>query len=461
MIWTDQYNFLDTLRDKKRYGVFLDMGVGKTALLLALIDQKIFEGVQKILIIAPKKVSLSTWQDEINKWQNFRYLYNIVDLIDGDETERVAKLKKTGDFCVHIISSSQIGWLHGEKVRKGKTIKFVHNKHRPNYDMIIVDECSQFKDTTTQRYKSLKKISDDKYLFLLSGTPFSNITYDEDDFSYLKADELYYVMRLLGLYKQSLTSFRNDFMFVKPWEPYTYRMRDNLYELFVGTIDTISIKKVLELKVKLAHHLVYCPVDTKRLKELKRDYYLETNNLNHVTAKNRAIMINKALQLANGFVYDDKKTVHRFNNYKMTALKDLLAELERKNAGNVIVLYNFKEDKDYIIQEIPEIITYTDEVKEKWNNNKVKYLLISPLAEKYGLNLQQGGHTLIFYGLMWSAESLNQVIARLFRKGQKHDVDVYFILAQDSFDDYVYKKLSLKTEAIKEFMSEVKKGLKD
>lgn len=457
MNWNDKDNFLEILENKRRFGVFLDMGVGKTALLLALIDQKIFEGVQKILIIAPKKVSLSTWQDEIKKWQNFRYLYNIVELIDGDEEERVEKLKKTGDFCVHIISSSQINWLHGEKVRKGKTIKFVPNKHRPNYDMIIVDECSQFKDPTTQRYKSLQRISDGKHLFLLSGTLFSNITFDEDDGTYLKADELYYVMRFLGIYNHSLTNFRDSFMFTKPWEQYTHRMNKNIYDMLNEEIDKVSIKKTLKLKVKLQHHLIYCPVDAKRLKDLKRDYYLETNNLHEVTAQNRAIMINKSLQLANGFVYDDRKQVFRFNSYKMTALKGLLAELERKNAGNVIVLYNFKEDKDYIIQEIPEIVVYTDEAKAKWNNNEIKYLLISPLGERYGLNLQQGGHILIFYGLMWSAESLNQLIARLFRTGQEHDVDVYFILARDSFDDYVYKKLSLKTEAIKEFMSEVKK----
>ena len=115
MLWKDEDGFLEILSQKKRYGVFLDMGLGKTALLLALIDQKIFEGAKKILIIAPKKVTLSTWQNEIRKWRNFRYLEKIVFTIEGNIDERKKILKNSGDFCVHIVSSSLVEWLAYKK----------------------------------------------------------------------------------------------------------------------------------------------------------------------------------------------------------------------------------------------------------------------------------------------------------------------------------------------------------
>ena len=192
MIWKDQDGFLELIKDKERFGVFLDMGVGKTSLLLGLADYKFFNSsVKKILIITPKKVSLSTWQNEIRKWKNFNYMEPYVDLIEGTEKQRTELLNKKGDFCIHIISSSLTEWLHGRRFRKGTKTLFIPNSFTPQYDLIIVDECSQFKSPSSQRFKALKKLSENKSLFLLSGTPFSNIK--QENYYYTNADELYYL----------------------------------------------------------------------------------------------------------------------------------------------------------------------------------------------------------------------------------------------------------------------------
>lgn len=449
MIWKDQDGFLDLIKDKERFGVFLDMGVGKTSLLLGLADYKFFNSnVKKILIITPKKVSLSTWQNEIRKWENFNYMLPYVNLIEGTEQQRLELLNKTGEFCIHIISSSLTEWLYGRRVRKGSKTLFIPNPSTPSYDLVIVDECSQFKSPKSNRYKALKKLTEQKSLFLLSGTPFSNIK--KEKYYYTNADELYYLLYFLDIYKKSLTQYRQDYCFTQPWNEFKYLIHSEIYDILIHEINQKSIRKKLELNVKLNHHLIYCELDKENFTTLKKDYYIETNGYENITAQNQAVMINKSLQLSNGFVYNDIKGVLRLNNFKLNKLKDIISS----TSENVIIFYNFKEDKDYILQNIPNSQTLNSkEDIDKWNKKQIPVLVLSPFSEKYGLNLQEGGSTIIWFGLVWSAESYSQANARLFRRGQTKDVDVYYILAEGSFDDYVYKALVEKTSTITDFIS--------
>jgi len=446
MIWKDEYGFLDLIKDEDRFGIFLDMGVGKTALLLALADYKFFNGTKKILIITPKKVSLSTWQNEIAKWSNFNYMSGVVTLIEGTEKERIDLLNKKGEFCIHIISSSLTEWLYG-----GVNGLRSSNPHTPPYDLIIVDECSQFKSPKSLRYKALKKLSQGKSLFLLSGTPFSNVK--KEKYGYKNADELYYVLYLLGLFKESLTNFRNTFTFNLSWDKYNYYMKQEVYDSLVDLIAQKSIRKKLQMDIKLQEHKIYCLSNETVMATLKNDYIVETDNLTNITAANKAVMINKTLQLSNGFLYDQTKIVHRYNTYKF----DKLVEIANQIQDNIIIFYNFQEDKDYLLANLPNSREYRSrQDTEDWNNRKIKYLILSPFSEKYGLNLQMGGHTIFWFGLVWSAESYSQANARLYRRGQEVNVDVYYFLAKNSFDDYVYSQLVLKKEAIDNFIDYIK-----
>jgi len=454
MIWQDQDNFLEILKNEQRFGIFLDMGVGKTALMLALADYKFFQQIRKVLIITPKKVSLSTWQMEIDKWKNFNYMKPIVSLVDGDDRKRRSILKGTNDFCIHIISSALTSWLVGERTRKGKRIFLEPNIDTPKYDLIVVDECSQFKDPTSQRFKALKTLSYGKELFLLSGTAISNIERDKKTGQYLKADELYYLFFLLGIYLQSLTQFRTDFCYTVKWDEYNYKMTPEIYDMLMSKLNQHSIRKKLVLDVPMQQRRVYCGIDSARLRQLKDDYYIETDGFAKITAANKAIMINKTLQLSNGFVYDTEQKAVRYNTYKFEKLVQLLAHIK----DNVIIFYNFKEDREFLLANLKGARLYDgDNVKGEWNEGKIRYLILSPFSEKYGLNLQDGGHTVIWFGLVWSAESYEQANARIYRRGQTKAVDVYYILAQDGFDDYVYNKLVAKTSVIDEFINYIER----
>ncbi len=448
MIWTDKDNFFDRIKDEKKFGIFLDMGVGKTSLLLALADHKFFSGIKKILIITPKKVSLSTWQNEIKKWKNFNYMTSLVSLLDGNEKTREKKLTDINEYCIHIISSALVEWLYGKKTRKGKQIIRPRNQFTPNYDMIIVDECSQFKDPTTNRFKALKRLAEGKEIFLLSGTPFSNITSDGYG-NYIKADELYYIFYLLGLYVKSLTQFRNEFCFTLPWDLFNYRMTKIIYNGLISNLAKHCIRKKLDIPIQMNEYKVYCRIDKERLKTLKNEYYVVTDGLTNINAANKAIMINKTLQLSNGFVYNNIEA-KRMNEYKYQRLLELLNTIE----DNVIIFYNYKEDKRFLLENLPNSRAYEKNIdQDDWNDGKIKHFILSPFSEKHGLNLQQGGHTIIWFGLVWSAESYEQANARLYRTGQEHDVNIYYLLAENGFDDYVYDTLVKKTHTIDGFIS--------
>lgn len=467
MIWKDKDGFLKKIKDKDRFGVFLDMGKGKTALLLALIDQKIFEGVKKILIIAPKKVTLATWQKEIRKFKNFNYLESVLTLIDGTPKKRLDMFEKAKnqDYFVHIISSDLVDWLVYKerakveyKTKQGEIkhrYKQVINEHTPEYDLIIVDECSQFKDVTRKRFQALELLAKNK-LFLLSGTPFPNVRKDKYEFksgriihNYLDADEMYYAFKLLRLYNDSIYAFRREYCYSFQWEKYKLRMAPDIYDALQELLATKSIKAKLELDIEKSEYILYCDIDKELLKKMKRDYYIETNELQEVTASNRAIMINKTLQLSNGFLYDDMDNTVRFNTNKFDLLKKLLAKIKSEN---VIIYYNFAEDKRYLLENLAgarEYLTKQDE--DDWNAGKIKYFVLSPFAEKFGLNLQDGGNTIIWFGLVWSGESVVQSNRRIFRTGQKNDVNIYYLLARDGFDKYVFDVVVSKTKTMEEF----------
>jgi SNF2 family DNA or RNA helicase len=314
--------------------------------------------------------------------------------------------------------------------------------------MFIVDECSQFKSPKSLRYKALKKLSKDKTLFLLSGTPFSNIKREKD--YYRNADELYYALYLLGIYDKSLTQFRNDFCFTTPWEKFSWKISTKNYDMLISELAKKSIRKKLDMEIKMFEYPIFCTLDNERMSKLKKNYYIETNGLASITASNKAVMINKTLQLSNGFIYDDTGTASRFNTFKYEKLLEVLSQIQ----DNCIIFYNFKEDKDFLLKNLKGAKSYDkDEDKENWNKGLIKYLILSPFSEKYGLNLQEGGNTIIWFGLVWSAESYQQSNARLYRRGQKNNVSVYYLMARGSFDEYVYNQLVLKKEAIDDFIN--------
>ena len=453
MVWKDRTGYFEQIKNREKLLVAFDMGVGKTAFLLGLVDHKIFvDNVRDILIITPKQVSLSTWQNEIKKWQNFRYMEQVVRLISGNENKRLEILEERTPINIDIISSNLTDWLYGYRVKSGRSTR--HVKRNINYDLIIVDECSQFKNQRSKRFKALYKMSRERQLFLLSGMPFSNIQKDEKQREVEKADELFYVFSLFDIYTKSMTKFREEFCFIKPWS-YNYFMHLDVYEELLKKLTEYSITKKIKLKTKIKERPMDVEIDNKKMVELKNEFIVELENKTDIEAGTKAIMINKALQLGNGFLYDEFGKAHYINDYKIQKTKEIIAKYPN---DNFVIFYNFKEDRARLLKTFEgDIQEFSVDNEKLWNDGKIKILLLSPFAEKYGLNLQYGGSKIIWYSLVWSAESYEQANRRLYRTGQKKDVDVFYLVAKGGFDKYVYNKLVKKIKT-KDNLLEIIKG---
>src|SRR5690606_19671850 len=185
------------------------------------------------------------------------------------------------------------------------------------------------------------------------------------------------------------------------------------------------------------------------LKEMIKNYQIETENFTKITAANRAVMIDKTLQLSNGFMYNADKKAIRFNQFKFNALLEVL---EKHPEENALIYYHYEEDREFILRNLPGSKRYSSrQDEEDWNAGKIKYMLVSPFSDKFGLNLQFGGRLIIWFGLIWSGESFAQAIRRLYRNGQTRDVYVYYLLAKGGFDDYVYNVAITKVETTEDF----------
>ncbi len=205
----------------------------------------------------------------------------------------------------------------------------------------------------------------------------------------------------------------------------------------------------MQLDVEKHEYKIYCKSDQQRFNALRKMLRVMTDDFKNIEASSIAHMMNQALQLANGFIYDEFHVPHRINHYKFEKLKELLETI----AGNVVIFYVFKEDKEYLLSNLPGARLYEGKQDEDdWNAGKIKYLILSPFSNKFGLNLQKGGNTVIWFGLVWSAEAIIQGYRRIYRQGQEKDVEVYFLLAENTYDDYVYDVFVSKKATIEGFL---------
>lgn len=461
-IWNDDKGYFDLIKDEDRYGIFLDVGEGKTALMLQLIDYNFFNyKIKKVLIITPPKVSKATWQNEMNKWDNFRYMLQYTKLLSGNEQERNEKILNSKEYEIHIISSNVMSSLVGHTERYGKDNKrkkFVLNENIPEYDLIIIDECSFFKDTTTARFKAISKIKINK-LFLLSATAWSNVRFDEKLKSYIKADEIYYVFFLLNIYNKSLYSFQLDFCFSNKWE-HAQRMNPTVYDNLINTLKNCSISSKSELKKTLVkEYKIYIEMDEDSKKimfSMIDEMSVEIGN-ETITAFQKADMISKSLQISNGFVYDFEKNVKRINQLKLDKLKEIIDICD----DNVLVIYSFIEDKEFILANISDSILYSSKIEEDWNNGKIHVMLLHA-SSSHGLNIQFGSHTAVWYGLTFSEEAKTQTNGRLPRNGQTSPlVSIYYLMTTCSYDDYVFDVVLSKEKVIDDFKLATSKILKE
>ncbi|MDD3415965.1 MAG: DEAD/DEAH box helicase [Lachnospiraceae bacterium] len=423
--------------------VLLDMGLGKTSITLTALDALLFDyfEVHKVLIIAPLRVARNTWSAEIEKWEHLQDLKYSIAV--GTEAERLSALKKQAD--IYIVNRENIQWL----VEKSG-VPF-------DFDTLIVDELSSFKNWQSKRFRSLMKVRPKvKRIIGLTGTPSSNGLMD-----------LWAEFRLLDMGERLgrfITHYRNNF-----FDPdkrnqqmvFSYKPKagaeDAIYRLISDI--TISMKSTDYLKMpECVINEVVVTLSEKEQKDynsLKQDLVISIKD-EEIDAVNAAALSNKLCQMANGAVYGEDKQVFTIHDKKLDALEDLI---ESANGKPVLVAYWFNHDLERIKKrfKVREIKTSKD-IKD-WNNGVIEVALIHPASAGHGLNLQEGGSTLIWFGLTWSLELYQQTNARLWRQGQNETVVIHHIIAKGTIDEDIIKALKRKEKVQSDLIEAVKANL--
>ena len=425
---------IEYIKKKPVSAVFLDMGLGKTSITLTAVNDLLFDSfdVHKVLVIAPLRVARNTWSAEIEKWEHLNDLqYSIVV---GSEKVRMEALEKRAD--IYIINRENVQWL---VEKSGKTFDF---------DMVIVDELSSFKNHEAKRFRAFMKVRPKvKRIVGLTGTPSSNGLMDLfAEFKMLDMGER--LGRFISNYR--VDYFKPDKMngpIVYSYKPVPWA-ESMIYDRISDI--TISMKATDYLKMpKLVSSRYTVQMDKKekeRYQGFKKELVLELDN-GEVTAANAAALSGKLVQMANGAVYSDDLSVVDIHDKKLDVLEDMI---EAANGKPVLVAYWYKHDLKRIEERLSKLgVVFgrldSDATIRKWNAKELEVGLIHPASAGHGLNLQSGGNTLIWFGLTWSLELYQQTVARLWRQGQTEGtVVVQHLVTEGTIDEQIMDALEEK-----------------
>ena len=430
--------------------VFLDMGLGKTSITLTALNNLLFDSfeVRRILVIAPLRVARNTWGAEIEKWDHLNSLHYSVAV--GTETERLSALRKPAD--IYLINRENVQWLISES-----GIPF-------DFDMVVIDELSSFKNHQTKRFKALMKVRPKvKRIVGLTGTPSSNGLMDLwAEFRLLDMGER--LGRFIGQYRTSY--FRPDKQ--NGQVVFSYKPLPGAEKQIYGKISDITISMKSDDHLQMpelinSRYTVYLSEkEDSHYADLKKDLVLQLPD-GEITAANAASLSGKLSQMANGAIYTDAGETVAIHERKLDALEDII---EAANGKPVLVAYWFRHDLERITERLQKLkIPYarldTDGSIRKWNAGEIPVALIHPASAGHGLNLQGGGNTLVWFGLTWSLELYQQTVARLWRQGQESEtVVVQHIITKGTIDERIMKALSEKDTTQAALIDAVKADLK-
>ena len=418
-------------------------------LTLTAIADLLFDSFEahRILVIAPLRVARDTWPDELHKWEHLSDLRLSVAV--GTETERKAALQAKAD--IYIINRENVGWLI-----EASGIPF-------DFDTLVVDELSSFKNHQTKRFRSLMKVRPKVVRIIgLTGTPSSNGLMDLWA-EYRLLDMGQRLGRFIGQYRSTyFTPDKRNGQVIFSYKPLPFAEK----EIYAKIADiTISMKStdhlIMPELVTAGYPVKLSDKERERYDELRQDLVLKLAG-GDVTAANAAALSGKLCQMANGAVYGDDGAVHYIHDRKLDALEDLI---EAANGKPVLVAYWFKHDLERISARLKDRhISFTkldtSDSIASWNEGKWPVALIHPASAGHGLNLQSGGSTIIWFGLTWSLELYQQANARLWRQGQKAEtVVLHHIIAKDTIDERVMKALSAKDKTQTALIDAVKANL--
>ncbi|HEM6302240.1 TPA: DEAD/DEAH box helicase [Streptococcus suis] len=415
--------------------VILDMGMGKTATTLSAVNELMFDRfeVTKVLVIAPLRVANTVWSDEIEQWAELRHLR--YSKIVGTPKQRKVALQKDAD--IYIVNRENLPWLVEQCSPYFK------------WDMVVIDELSSFKSWQSKRFKAFMAMRPYmKRIVGLTGTPSSNGLMDLfAEFKVIDGGER--LGRFIGEFRSRyFEEGRRNGNIVYEYIPMDYaecQIQDKISDItismkaldYLDMPDLISTKRLVRMSEK----------EKEKYSQFKKEYVMSELDGLEVTAANAASLTNKLVQLSNGAVYSDDHTVVAFHEQKLDALEDIL---ESANGEPVLVAYWFKHDLARIIGRLEKLkvksrVLKTEEDIREWNKGNVPVGLLHPAGAGHGLNLQKGGHHLVWFGLTWSLELYQQTNARLWRQGQEAEtVVIQHIVTEGTIDEEILKALGNK-----------------
>ena len=428
------------------YGALLmEMGLGKSISTLTAIKKLMDEylEVSKVLVIAPKRVAESTWSDEIAKWEHLKGL--TVSKILGTEKQRKTALKASAD--IYVINRENVVWLVS------------HLQGYWPFDMVVIDELSSFKSSKSARFRALRLVRPKTNRVIgLTGTPAPNGLID-----------LWSQLYLLDLGERlgkTITSYRSKYF--RPGRSngqivFDYKLNNGSEEAIYKQISDICISMKAEDYLQLPERIdrtveVHLPEKMmNQYLEFEKEQVLALENEDgDISAVNAAALSNKLLQFSNGAVYDSERNVHDVHTEKLEALEEIV---EAANGQSVLVFFSFRHDVYRILRKLrtyhPKEIGGPEDIKA-WNEGSIPILLAHPAGAGHGLNLQAGGHIVVWFGLPWSSELYLQANARLYRQGQEKPVIIHHLITKGTMDEDVMKALAGKIDKQEALMQAVK-----
>lgn len=428
--------------------LFLSCGLGKTVSTLTAIKELLDSCIiSNVLIIAPKRVAEVTWKDEIANWEHLNGL--TISVIAGTVKERQEAMAKKAD--IYTIGRDNIVWLVTE-----------HGGIKLPYDMVVIDELTSFKNSSSKRFRALRKVR--KFIprvVGLTGTPTPQGMIDLFAQMYLVDGG-----QRLG---KTITAYRDRFF--KPGKrngdivyDYVLKSPQNETEQQISNLIsdiTISMKAEDYLKMpdrmSLYDYVELPPKAMEAYRTFEREQIIELINSDEpLTAATAAALGNKLQQMAGGRVYDSDRKVIDIHDEKIEKLKEIV---EASNGEPVLVAYAFKHEQARIMEALKEFKPRKLETAQDiadWNGGKAPLMVAHPASVGHGINIQKGGHILVWFGNTWSLELYQQFNARLYRQGQMKPVMIHHIVAKNTIDEKIIKALSGKKETQDGLMNSIK-----
>ncbi len=435
----------NAIMENPAIGLWLDMGLGKTVVTLTALQALKFDRwcVNRVLVIAPKKVAEDTWQTEAKKWQHLQGL-RVVGVL-GPERQRAAALETPAD--VYVINRENTQWLVG------------YYGMRWPFDTVVLDESSSFKNHQSKRFRALRTVRPRiNRIIELTGTPNPHGLMDLWSQIFL-LDGGKRLGRTISVYRD---------LYFNPDKRnrttiFSYAPKDGAEEQIYKQISDICISMKAADYLDLPE-LVYEDIPVvlderaeRAYRRLEREAVLKVDE-DTITASTAAALSIKLLQLCNGAVYDENHEVVEVHDCKLEAFMETVEGL---NGQHAVVCYEFTHDRERLLQALGKtnlrVRVYRGmQDKEDWNAGKIDILLIHPASCGYGLNLQDGGHHIIWYGLSWNLEEYQQANKRLHRQGQDHPVIVHHLIVKGGRDEDVIRSLESKDDVQESLLQSLK-----